>query len=248
MEVASALRTESPSQNGLDDGVDDATPRALRLISSFEKKSTQHAQEAMSWKTHARKKSGDNILDEEVPPAKPSSPNKDSVTVDPPREVNLASSPQLAPSSHREPGEETEARKVEVAGTEVPLREKILKKSMSNTSTGGGGGEGKQGLSMFDNRTKRSSWMHQQKEECEVCKRTVYAMERLEADKLVYHKTCFKCNVCSKTLGVGTYAALQGIIYCKAHFKQLFKMKGNYDEGFGREQHKTKWSAKKEDQ
>ena len=30
------------------------------------------------------------------------------------------------------------------------------------------------------------------------------------------------------------------------HFKQLFKMKGNYDEGFGREQHKAKW-AKKED-
>ena len=45
---------------------------------------------------------------------------------------------------------------------------------------------------------------------------------------------------------VGTYAALQGVIYCKVHFKQLFKIKGNYDEGFGREQHKTKW-AKKED-
>ena len=112
---------------------------------------------------------------------------------------------------------------------------------------------------------QRTSWMSQQKEECEVCKKTVYAMERLEADKLVYHKTCFKCSVCSKTLGyvtyisylnysalnmynpffsVGTYAALQGVIYCKAHFKQLFKMKGNYDEGFGREQHKTKWSKK----
>ena len=42
----------------------------------------------------------------------------------------------------------------------------------------------------------------------------------------------------------GTYAALQGILYCKTHFKQLFKMKGNYDEGFGREQHKTKWAKK----
>ena len=44
---------------------------------------------------------------------------------------------------------------------------------------------------------------------------------------------------------VGTYAALQGVIYCKVHFKQLFKMKGNYDEGFGHEQHKTKWSKKR---
>jgi len=52
---------------------------------------------------------------------------------------------------------------------------------------------------------------------------------------------CFVCG-CS----TGTYAALQGKIYCKVHFKQLFKMKGNYDEGFGREQHKTKW-AKKDD-
>jgi hypothetical protein len=42
----------------------------------------------------------------------------------------------------------------------------------------------------------------------------------------------------------GTYAALQGKTYCKVHFKQLFKMKGNYDEGFGREQHKTKWVKK----
>jgi hypothetical protein len=34
-------------------------------------------------------------------------------------------------------------------------------------------------------------------------------------------------------------SALQ--VYCKAHFKQLFKAKGNYSEGFGEEQHKNKW-------
>ena len=33
-------------------------------------------------------------------------------------------------------------------------------------------------------------------------------------------------------------SALQ--VYCKAHFKQLFKAKGNYSEGFGEEQHKNK--------
>lgn len=93
---------------------------------------------------------------------------------------------------------------------------------------------------------KRASWLPK-REECAVCNRVVYAMEKLEADKVVYHKTCFKCSVCNKTLSTGTYAALQGKIYCKVHFKQLFKMKGNYDEGFGREQHKTKW-AKKEDE
>ena len=43
---------------------------------------------------------------------------------------------------------------------------------------------------------------------------------------------------------LGNYAALQGQIYCKPHFKQLFKVKGNYDEGFGRQQHKKHWEEK----
>ncbi|CAI8016584.1 LIM domain-containing protein 2 [Geodia barretti] len=234
---------------------------------------TYAPQDVKLWKTHVRKKSTDDILEEEVPPAKPSSPTKDSVTVSPVREINplynaRTSRPAvpsclrktLEPSRRRlERWEEEEVEKkgqrkrtkpkkpavVSVGGTDVPLREKILKKSVSNQST-----DGKtQGLSMFDTELRakqRSSWMNQQKEECDVCKKTVYAMERLEADKLVYHKTCFKCSVCNKTLGVGTYAALHGVIYCKVHFKQLFKIKGNYDEGFGREQHKTKW-VKKED-
>ena len=42
---------------------------------------------------------------------------------------------------------------------------------------------------------------------------------------------------------LGTYAANKGEIFCKTHFKMLFKIKGNYDEGFGREQHKAKWSG-----
>jgi hypothetical protein len=33
-------------------------------------------------------------------------------------------------------------------------------------------------------------------------------------------------------------------VYCKPHFKQLFKAKGNYSEGFGEEQHKMKWLNK----
>jgi hypothetical protein len=41
---------------------------------------------------------------------------------------------------------------------------------------------------------------------------------------------------------LGNFAALEGTYYCKTHLKQLFKEKGNYDEGFGREQHKTKWA------
>lgn len=34
-------------------------------------------------------------------------------------------------------------------------------------------------------------------------------------------------------------------MYCKPHYKQLFKSKGNYDEGFGQKPHKKQWSNKK---
>lgn len=49
---------------------------------------------------------------------------------------------------------------------------------------------------------QRASWLPK-REECAVCSRAVYAMERLEADKVVYHKTCFKCSECNKTLRWG---------------------------------------------
>ena len=33
-------------------------------------------------------------------------------------------------------------------------------------------------------------------------------------------------------------------LYCIPHYKQLFMERGNYDEGFGLEQHKDKWNNK----
>jgi hypothetical protein len=44
-----------------------------------------------------------------------------------------------------------------------------------------------------------------------------------------------------KIVGLGSYAALEGRLYCKPCFKKMFKLKGNYSEGFGQEQHKMKW-------
>jgi hypothetical protein len=76
---------------------------------------------------------------------------------------------------------------------------------------------------------------------CFFCGKSVYAMEKGEADGMVFHKNCFRCEHCKKVTKIGSYAALGGKIYCKPHFKQLFKSKGNYSEGFGVEQHKHKW-------
>ncbi|KAL3986713.1 hypothetical protein ACER0C_013828 [Sarotherodon galilaeus] len=83
-----------------------------------------------------------------------------------------------------------------------------------------------------------------QKEVCTSCLKAVYPMEKLVANNLVFHSACFCCRHCNAKLSLGTFASLQGEFYCKPHFKQLFKSKGNYDEGFGREQHKQLWAAK----
>ncbi|KAG7278896.1 hypothetical protein CRUP_036410 [Coryphaenoides rupestris] len=82
------------------------------------------------------------------------------------------------------------------------------------------------------------------RETCIACLKTVYPLERLVADQHVYHSTCFRCVHCSMKLSLGSYASLHGNVYCKPHFSQLFKAKGNYDEGFGHRPHKELWSPK----
>ena len=76
---------------------------------------------------------------------------------------------------------------------------------------------------------------------CHVCEKTVYPMDRLSVNDTLFHKRCFKCEKCHMSLGMGNYACLEGHFFCKPHYQQMFKEKGNYDEGFGREQHKKQW-------
>jgi len=78
---------------------------------------------------------------------------------------------------------------------------------------------------------------------CKICDKTVYPMEELLADNEHFHKSCFRCNQCNRTLSTGSYASLDGAIFCKPHFLQLFKSKGNYEEGFGKERYKNKWNG-----
>jgi len=82
-------------------------------------------------------------------------------------------------------------------------------------------------------------------EKCEKCSKTVYATEKIVIEekegKKVYHKACLRCTHCQVVLTLGNYAAMNGVTYCKPHLKQLFATKGNYDEGFGKERHTTKW-------
>lgn len=85
-------------------------------------------------------------------------------------------------------------------------------------------------------------------EKCIACLKTVYPLERLVALKHVYHKSCFRCVHCGTNLSLGNYASLHGNVYCKPHFSQLFKSKGNYDEGFGHRPHKELWEPRADEE
>uniref|UniRef100_A0A3Q0RAV6 LIM zinc-binding domain-containing protein n=1 Tax=Amphilophus citrinellus TaxID=61819 RepID=A0A3Q0RAV6_AMPCI len=71
-------------------------------------------------------------------------------------------------------------------------------------------------------------------------------MERFVANQSIYHSSCFRCSYCNTKLSLANYASLHNSVYCKPHFSQLFKAKGNYDEGFGHRPHKELWEGKNE--
>ncbi|XP_061746606.1 uncharacterized protein LOC133545229 [Nerophis ophidion] len=79
---------------------------------------------------------------------------------------------------------------------------------------------------------------------CSACMTPVYPMEKMVANKLILHKKCFCCKHCQKKLSIHNYSSLYGEFYCMSHYQQLFKQKGNYDEGFGHKQHKDRWLRK----
>ncbi|CAH1391692.1 unnamed protein product [Nezara viridula] len=76
---------------------------------------------------------------------------------------------------------------------------------------------------------------------CAYCDSKVYPLERIETNGKIFHKGCFRCSYCNCILRMDTYTLNNGHLYCLPHFKQLFISKGNYDEGFGTDQHKRKW-------
>eukprot|EP00246_Nothoceros_aenigmaticus_P001819 TRINITY_DN1247_c0_g1_i3.p1 TRINITY_DN1247_c0_g1~~TRINITY_DN1247_c0_g1_i3.p1 ORF type:complete len:150 (-),score=16.85 TRINITY_DN1247_c0_g1_i3:239-688(-) len=69
-------------------------------------------------------------------------------------------------------------------------------------------------------------------QKCKACEKTVYLVDQLTADGVIYHKSCFRCHHCKGTLKLGNYASLEGVLYCKPHFDQLFKLTGSYDKSF----------------
>ncbi|WOL10527.1 hypothetical protein Cni_G19284 [Canna indica] len=76
--------------------------------------------------------------------------------------------------------------------------------------------------------SKFSNMFSGTQDKCFSCKKTAYPLEKLTMEGESYHKTCFKCSVGGCTLTPSSYAALNGILYCKHHFARLFMEKGTY--------------------
>ncbi|CAL9079952.1 unnamed protein product [Musa textilis] len=69
-------------------------------------------------------------------------------------------------------------------------------------------------------------------DKCKACDKTVHFIDLLTADGVPFHKTCFKCSRCKGTLSMCNYSSLDGILYCKPHFEQLFKETGSFTKKF----------------
>ncbi|OMO79470.1 Zinc finger, LIM-type [Corchorus capsularis] len=69
-------------------------------------------------------------------------------------------------------------------------------------------------------------------EKCKACDKTVHFIDLLSADGVSYHKTCFKCSHCHGLLVMSSYCSMEGVLYCKPHFEQLFKETGSYTKKF----------------
>ncbi|KAJ0668878.1 putative transcription factor interactor and regulator LIM family [Helianthus annuus] len=75
---------------------------------------------------------------------------------------------------------------------------------------------------------KLSSMFSGTQDKCRQCNKTVYPLEKVTMEGEPYHKLCFKCAHGGCPLTHSSYAALDGVLYCKHHFAQLFMEKGNY--------------------
>ncbi|QCE02769.1 cysteine and glycine-rich protein [Vigna unguiculata] len=69
-------------------------------------------------------------------------------------------------------------------------------------------------------------------DKCKACDKTVYVVDLLTLEGTPYHKNCFKCSHCKGCLTMCTYSSMDGVLYCKTHFEQLFKESGNFSKNF----------------
>lgn len=68
--------------------------------------------------------------------------------------------------------------------------------------------------------------------ECPVCKDRVYPLEAISFEGKTYHKNCMKCTYCKGKVSIKGVAVIDGDLYCKPHFIELFKSGGGQYSAF----------------
>ncbi|XP_076903485.1 LIM domain-containing protein PLIM2c-like [Bidens hawaiensis] len=63
-------------------------------------------------------------------------------------------------------------------------------------------------------------------DKCRVCDKTVHFIDKMTMEGESCHKQCFRCVHGGCPLTHSSYAALNGVLYCRHHFAQLFLEKG----------------------
>ncbi|CAO3699511.1 unnamed protein product [Rhizopus stolonifer] len=56
---------------------------------------------------------------------------------------------------------------------------------------------------------------------CSICTRTVYVIEKVEANGRIYHKTCFKCKDEGCRLTLANFHYHSGDLFCPKHVPKL---------------------------
>ncbi|OWM88224.1 LIM domain-containing protein PLIM2c-like [Punica granatum] len=80
-------------------------------------------------------------------------------------------------------------------------------------------------------------------DKCKACDKTVYVVDLLTLEGVPYHKSCFRCSHCNGMLVMSNYSSMDGVLYCKTHFEQLFKESGDFSKNF----HTAKSSERQND-
>lgn len=117
-------------------------------------------------------------------------------------------------------------RKSTSQDTNTTLEDRSTLKSVGSSAVDRAS-QGVQPNSDKTNRLRRFSSQSRQDSQdgsmCKVCEQHVYQMERMLAEKSVYHKRCFRCHQCKIQLRVDNYSSHEGQVYCKAHHRQIFQ-------------------------
>jgi hypothetical protein len=65
--------------------------------------------------------------------------------------------------------------------------------------------------------------------QCARCGKTVYATEAMRAVDKLWHKGCFSCAECHRTLTLATFKGCEGNIYCATHVPKPKASSGSVD-------------------